>query len=232
MAPLTGDDFHNPKLTGPRASKHIPGGGLFSAYGSVKINAPPEVVYDALLNVSEYKDWNTFVYDVKITKNANPHGRKDGAANRLHGGTCMIFYRKLTDDDKREARQVVTLLEKLKVAKDGHHKPCITRIRWQLDNAAITTPGFMLKNEQINEIEEANDGTTIYRTWTVFAGAVAKMARKKLEGPWRDRQQDYCNDLKAWCEKKGSTDVKDEQILLKSEGAQAVESKQEAVASE
>lgn len=201
MAPLTGDDFHNPKLTGPRASKHIPGGGLFSAYGSVKINAPPQVVYDALLNVAEYKEWNTFVYDVKITKNANPHQRA-GAADRLHGGTCMIFYRKFSEDNKAEAREVVTLLEDLKLAKDGHSKPCVTRIRWQLDNAAITTPGFLLKNEQINEIEEARDGTTIYRTWTVFAGPVAKVMRKKFEVVWRNRQQDWCRDLKEWCEKK------------------------------
>jgi hypothetical protein len=201
MAPLTGEDFHNPKLTGPRASKHIPGGGVFSAYGSVKINAPPQVVYDVLLNVGEYKDWNTFVYDVHITKTNDPHHT---TGTRLTGGTCMIFYRKITDNPlkKAEVRHVVTLVEKLKLSKEGHNSPCVTRIRWQLDNAAITTPGFLMKSEQINEIEEADDGTTTYRTWTVFGGPIAKFLRKNLEEPWRDRTQDWCRDLKERSEMK------------------------------
>ena len=202
MAPLVGDDFTNPKLTGPRASKHIPNGGLYSSYGEARINAPPQVVYDALLNVGDYKKWNTFVYDTKITKNSNPHDHTAGGLRRITGGTCMIFYRKISHSPeyKAESRQVVTLVEKLKLSKDGHSTPCITRVRWQLDNAAITTPGFILKNEQINEIEEAADGTTIYRTWSVFAGPVAKFMRKKLEKPWRDRTQDWCRDLKEYCE--------------------------------
>ena len=90
MPALTGDDFHNPSLTGPRASHNIPNGGLFSAYGSVKINAPPEAVYNAILNVSEWKQWNTFVYDVKITKNPNPHDRSDGAHDSDSGRSRQI----------------------------------------------------------------------------------------------------------------------------------------------
>lgn len=71
-----------------------------------------------------------------------------------------------------------------------------------LDNAAITTPGFLLKCERINEIEEAADGTTIYRTWEVFAGPVAKVMRKKLEMKWKERLQESTVDLKKWCEGK------------------------------
>ncbi|KAK3057693.1 hypothetical protein LTR09_001877 [Extremus antarcticus] len=221
MAPLIGADFSNPKLTGPRASKNIPGGGLFSSYGETRINAPPQVVYDALLNVGDYPKWNTFVYDVKITKNSDPHSHRAGGHKRITGGSCMIFYRNITHKPayKTEARQVVTLVEKLKLSKEGHQMPCVTRIRWQLDNAAITTPGWMMRNEQINEIEEASDGTTIYRTWCVFGGPVAKFVRKKLEMPWRDRTQDWCRDLKEWCEKKVEDgDVESEQVRRKSEG--------------
>ena len=201
MAPLTGEDFHNPELTGPRPSKNIPNGGLFSSYASTKINTPPEIVYDAILHVGEWKEWNTFIYDVKITKNPNPH---ENAHGRMTGGTCMVFYRNITHDppEKAEARQVVTLVEKLKLSKDGHSSPCITRIRWQLDNAAISTPGFMLKCERTTEIEESHDGMTIYRTWEVFSGPVARTVRKKFEKPWRDRMQDSCQDLKKWCEEK------------------------------
>jgi len=236
MAPLTGDDFHNPDLTGPRASHNIPNGGLFSSYATVRINAPPQVVYDAILNVGEWKEWNSFVYDVKITKNPNPHEVKGSAHKRMTGGTCMIFYRNLTHDppEKIEGRQVVTLVEKLKVSSEGHSHPCVTRIRWMLDNAAITTPGFLLKCERINEIEEVGDGTTVYRTWEVFSGPVARTMRKKFEKNWRDRMQESAQDLKKWCETKHaqgesvSTNVAKGQSV----GGQPVEVKPDQVASE
>ena len=231
MAPLVGENFHNPTLTGPRASHNIPGGGLFSSYASTKINAPPQVVYDAILNVGEWKEWNTFVYDVKITKNANPHDRKDLAHKRITGGTCMVFYRNVSYDppDKTESRQVVTLVEKLKLSTDGHSSPCVTRIRWMLDNAAISTPGFMLKVERINEIEETHDGTTIYRTWEVFSGPVARFVRKKFEIPWRDRMQESCADLKKWCEEKharGDLGGNQSEGKGRSEGGQKQDSEQ------
>ena len=205
MAPLTGDDFHNPSLTGPRPSHFIPNGGLFSAYGSAQINASPEVVYRAILKVGDYKHWNSFVQDVTITKNPSPHHRRDGSANktRMTGGTCMIFHSELVKDPlyKTTSREVATLVEGLKLARDGHGSPCITRIRWSLDNAAISTPGFLLKSERTNEIEEAQDGTTIYRTWQTFSGPIARIVRGKFEHALRERLSDWCRDLKAWCEK-------------------------------
>lgn len=228
MAPkgqLTGHDFHNPHLTGPRASKNIPGGGLFSAYAETRINAPPQVVYDAILDVYEWKDWNSFIYGVTITKNPNPHGKADGSHKRMTGGTCMIFHRKLSDDPNEKqpsSRQVVTLVEKLKLSSDGHKTPCVTRIRWQLDNAAASTPGMLLKTERVNEIEEVGDGTTIYRTWEVFAGPVARFVRKRFEMAWRDRFQEMCADLKKWCEQKAAASTPQPSVggLGKSEGGQ------------
>lgn len=205
MAPLTGDEFHNPSLTGPRTSHFIPNGGLFSAYGSAQINASPETVYRAILNVGDYKHWNSFVQDVTITKNPNPHHRKDGSANskRMTGGTCMIFHSELVKDPqyKTKSREVATMVEELKLARDGHSSPCVTRIRWSLDNAAISTPGFLLKAERTNEIEETPEGTTIYRTWQTFSGPVARVVRGKFEQPLKERLSDWCKDLKAWCEK-------------------------------
>ena len=217
---LTGDEFHNPALTGPRASHNIPGGGLFSCYASVKINAPPQVVYDAILNVGEWKEWNSFIYDVKITKNPNPHGKGAGSHRRMTGGTCMVFYRNLTHDppEKISSRQVVTLVEKLKTSSNGHTRPCVTRIRWSLDNAAITTPGFLLKGERVNEIIEQPDGTTIFRTWEVFAGPVARFVRKKFEMPWKDRLNEMCQDLKKWCEGRVATGEVKQSVDVGGEG--------------
>jgi hypothetical protein len=93
-----------------------------------------------------------------------------------------------------------------------------------LDNAAITTPGFLLKCERINEIEEAEDGTTVYRTWEVFSGPIARTMRKKFEKNWKDRLQESTVDLKKWCEQKHTKgETVDEGARGKSEGGQAVE---------
>lgn len=119
----------------------------------------------------------------------------------MTGGTCMVFFRNLNGGDKRlESRQVVLLVEKLKLRADGHSGNCVTRIRWGLDNAAITTPGFMLKCERVNEIEELEDGSTMYRTWESFGGPVARTVRRKFEAAWRERLQDWSQDLKGYCE--------------------------------
>jgi hypothetical protein len=204
---LKGDDFHNPALTGPRPSHNIPNGGLFSAYANTKINASPKAVYDAILDVGEWKQWNTFVHDVTITKNPHPHARKEGSSKRIAGGACMIFHVKMSDDYKTTSREVVTLIENLKLSKDGHSTPCITRIRWRLDNAAISTPSFLLKAERTIEIEEAHDGTTIYRHWQTFGGPISRFVRSKFEQPLKDRMVDWCKDLKKWVEeKKGDED--------------------------
>lgn len=120
----------------------------------------------------------------------------------MTSGTCMIFHSELVKDPqyKTTSREVCTSAQPLKLAKDGHNSPCITRIRWSLDNAAISTPGFLLKAERTNEIEEASDGTTIYRTWQTFSGPVARIIRHKFEAPLRERLADWCSDLKKWCE--------------------------------
>lgn len=126
MAPLEGDAFHDPANTGPRASHYIPSGGLFSAYRSIKIDAPPEVVYRALLKVGDYPKWNTFVQSVEITKNPNPHQRRDGSTNsqRMTSGTHMIFHVEMVKDpsQKQTSREVCTVAQPLKLAKDGHSK--------------------------------------------------------------------------------------------------------------
>ena len=201
---LQGEDFHNASLTGPRASHAIPDGGTFSAYASAEMNASPEIVYNAILDVGTYREWNSFVDDVTITKTTNPHGQGHGTDNskRLAGGTCMIFHSRVVKDPeyRSKSREVVTLVEDLKLAKDGHSTPCITRIRWRLDNAAISTPGFLLKAERTNEIEETADKTTIYRTWETFSGPVSRIIKYKFEAALKDRMTDWCNDLKAWCE--------------------------------
>lgn len=65
-----------------------------------------------------------------------------------------------------------------------------------LDNANLFAPGFIMKTERVNEIEELEDGGTRYRTWITFAGMGAKSWKKKYAEATQQRVQDFCRDLK------------------------------------
>lgn len=180
MAPpkpiLEGDDFRNPNLTGPRKTHDIPTGGVFSVYSETHILAPPKAVYDTLLAVRQYKDWNSFITNVVITK--HPHSHDPVLV--LTQGTFMTMTIRTSDAEEQTNRIVCTYLEKLRTHGDGHRshsyerkhdaatgatthapKPPVTRIRWVLDNANLFTPRFVLKSVWTHELEEQSDGTTI-----------------------------------------------------------------------
>lgn len=84
---LTGAAFHDASQTGPRATHSIPTGGLFSVYASTTIAAPPRAVLDALLDIQNWTEWNTFVPSVDITSHPHPHTK----VLHMEEGTNMTF---------------------------------------------------------------------------------------------------------------------------------------------
>jgi hypothetical protein len=144
--------------------------------------------------VRKYHEWNTFVVDVLITKHSNPHSR----TLKMEQGTFMTFTVQMTPDEKTSSKEVVRHLEALKTRRENNSTTgkYVTRIRWTMDNAGILAPGFMLKTERINEIEELEDGTTVYRTWITFGGLGAKFVKKKYEQALQGKLVDFCRDLR------------------------------------
>ncbi|KAK4541089.1 hypothetical protein LTR36_008314 [Oleoguttula mirabilis] len=196
--PLQGEAFHDPSNTGPRPTPQIPTGGTFSVYAATHIHAPPAAVYDALLDIQKWKEWNTFVFDVTIT--AHPHAHHTGL--RMMEGTNMLFHVAMTPDDRATtSKEACSHVEPLK-PKAVHGPKAVTRIRWNLHNAAVMAPGFVIKAERVNEIEEAEGGGTLYRTWETFGGLAAKTVKKKHEQNLKDRFADWCADLKKYVEGK------------------------------
>ena len=198
MAPsnvLTGDAFHDSTNTRPRASSTIPDGGTFSVYSSIDIQAPPTYVWNAIVNVSEYKEWNTFVPDVTITKQTSPQA----TTSTIELGSRMTFDVQMTKDTKTKSKEVVNHFETLPQAGvDSSGK--ITRIHWVLDNAGSMAPTFIIKAERTNEIEETAGGFTRYRTWEVFGGWSASVIRWMYGEALRERFQDWSRDLKKRAE--------------------------------
>ena len=172
--PLSGDAFHDPSNTGPRTTQQIRDGGTFSVYASIAINAPTQVVYDAILDVQKWHEWNTFVPKVDITGHPHPHkGRL-----KMMEGTNMTFHVQMTPNEQTTSKETCSHCEPLKMrTKHGSmpladslpHEPSLpdnlttsakgteylgkaplTRIRWNLHNASIMTPGWVIKAERVS----------------------------------------------------------------------------------
>ena len=113
----------------------------------------------------------------------------------------MTFHVQMNPTVKTTSKESCTHIEPLK-SRAKYGEKAITRIRWNLHNAAISTPGFILKSERVNEIEEAVDGGTEYRTWSTFGGWVARFVRSKYAEDLGERFEDWCRELKEYCEEK------------------------------
>ncbi|KJX93853.1 hypothetical protein TI39_contig4246g00005 [Zymoseptoria brevis] len=190
----TDNRFRSNAHTGPRATPTLPKGGLFSIYAETEIPTPAKFPYEALLDVRKYHEWNTYIIDVLITKHSNPHSR----TLKMEQGTFMTFTVQMTPEERTSTKEVVRHLEPLKTraANNSTTGKYVTRIRWTMDNAGILAPGFMLKTERVNEIEELEDGTTVYKTWLSFGGLGAKFVKKKYEKALQGKLSDFCHDLK------------------------------------
>ncbi|TKA66141.1 hypothetical protein B0A55_09794 [Friedmanniomyces simplex] len=196
--PLEGDAFRDASSSGPRATPGILNGGVFSIYGDIPIDAPPEAVYDAILDIDKWKDWSTFVSEVEIT--SHPHSHLKNL--KMMEGTNMIFHVNLTDTEKTTSREVCAHIGKLRTLADHEHSHALTHIRWDLHNATSMLPGYLLKAQRVNEIEDLGGGKTMYRTWETFAGWTAGHHKKRYEETLKDRFQDWCRDLKKYVEAK------------------------------
>jgi len=114
-------------------------------------------------------------------------------------GTFMIFHLNLIETDKLSLRGACAHIGQLRTL-ENHAAPALTHIRWDLHNATTMMPGFVLKAQRVNEIEDLGNGRSMYPTWETFAGWKASGLKKKYEQILKDKFQDWCKDLKKYVE--------------------------------
>ena len=161
---LEGDAFRDPSNSGPRKTHDIEG-GVFSIYAETEINAPPEAVVAALLDVQKWHEWNSFIPFVQIT--SHPHSHKKHL--KMMEGTNMIFHLQITPEEQITTREACSHIGQIRTLAN-HAAPALTHIRWDMHNATSMLPGFLLKAQRVNEIEDLGKGKCIYRTWGVVWG--------------------------------------------------------------
>lgn len=181
--------------TDTRATPTIPTGGLFSPYATAHINASPLAVYEAIIDVASWKQWNSFVPSVTMKPTS---GSSD--TSKLFKNASMTFKVNMTYGTSTVSKELVNVLDP--PPSQESRAGSITRICWILDNKAIVTPRFLMHAERVNEIEDRGDGTCVYRTWETFGGPVARIVRWKYEAILKERFKDWVKDLKTYVETK------------------------------
>ena len=193
----------DPAFTGSRPSPTLPNGGTFSCFNKVRIDAPAEAVYNALVDVSTWKEWNNFVPEVTCDEPGSA-AQKDGRPPLLltEGMDIMLHCRMGGDGKTTKSGEVVVQVGPLKTrgredTEEAGLETARSTIRW----VAKGYPSFLLKAEHVNWIDDNGDGTTTYTHWETFGGAFAIAIRTMFGASLHGHFIAWAENLKAYVEK-------------------------------
>jgi len=181
--------------THPRPTPTVPN-PTFSVPGHAIIDAPIEAVYDALLDLASYREWNTLVTNATVTKPAVGQT----STTRMQKGTHFDLRVKMNEKASlQSSKELCNLAEPVKKSSEADPTPTTT-VSWVMDSAGLMS--YLLQAEHINELTDLGDGRTEYTHWESFGGVVS-YAVKWLAGDDLARHfRSWPGDLKAYVEKK------------------------------
>lgn len=195
------EEFLDITSMAPRPCHLVPNGGTFSVLGHSIINAPPRAVYDAIIDLSSYNNWNSFFKDAVVSKPAAGQSDK----SKMMTGAHMKFTVDMGNASPTTSAELVTLVEPLKTlesggeaGKDGERPT--TTIRWCFDNGTLYVPQFVLKSEHMNEVIDIGDGKTELVHWETFGGLAAGFLKSRYGDHLRKVFNNWADELKAYVE--------------------------------
>ena len=189
----------------PRESVILP------TYASIEIDAPASVVWEVLLNVNKYPNWNSFC--PKVTIRSQPQGTDTHDPN-LHNGTSFIFH--VVMDSKKPTSYTETQLRVLDISTPDQPSSYIPQAKLDSDPAFTsdlsklyriswtTEGGFVargLKSERFHEIIVLNEKSCLVRTWECQGGSLARAVKWMYKDTLKQKFVEWCEDLKRESEK-------------------------------
>lgn len=183
----------------PRPSPTVPS-PTFSVLGHAIINAPPAAVYDALLDLPNYRNWNTFIPGAKLKKTspeANPE------TTHMHTGAVFEFTVKMkeTSDSLTTSTELCTLAEPLRTSTPEDPFP-VTTATWVYDVSGIPLLKHLIWSEHVNEIIDLGDGRTEYVHWESFGGVLATFIKWFASDDLARSFRNWPEELKVYVEGK------------------------------
>lgn len=182
----------------PRPSPTVPN-PTFSVLGHAIIDAPPAAVYDALLDLPNYRNWNTFIPAATIKQ----PGVGQTETARMHTGATFEFKVKMkaTSDSLTTSKEHCTLAEPLKTSTAEDPTPTTTAT-WIFDVSGIPLLKYLLQSEHVNEIIDLGDGRTEYVHWESFGGVLATLIKWFNSEDLARAFRGWADELKVYVESK------------------------------
>jgi hypothetical protein len=184
----------------PRPSPTVPS-PTFSVLGHTIINAPPAAVYDALLDLPNYRNWNTFIPSAELKKPGSTKPDNKNTTTHMHTGAVFEFTVKMkpNSDSLTKSTEICTLAEPLKTSSPEKPFP-VTTATWIYDVSGIPLLKYLLWSEHVNEIIDLGDGRTEYVHWEAFGGALATPMKWFAANDLARAFRDWPEELKVYVE--------------------------------
>ncbi|CAN8100302.1 unnamed protein product [Discula destructiva] len=170
-------------------------GGAFSIISALRIAAPPDDVFAAVLEHSAWPAWNRFVRRVTIVSAPPPSPSpsasaleaamaSDDGSRYIKKGTKMTFEVHLDPDDAHKSTSQgmeVTLLEPFDTAAAAADADAAGeqsgRRGWRVAWTGTSMPGLLLRTERVQEFVDDGEGGTEYTCWETMYGPLAPVVR-------------------------------------------------------
>lgn len=173
---------------------------------SIRINAPARKVFNAVLNVGEYKEWNTWIPEVDIK--SQPEGVNQGIG-RLHKGTLFVFH--VIMDAKKPGAKTATELRVSDVStpeEQSDYVPAellteehgftsdlskVYRVAWKSEGGFVS---MGLRTERFHEVIEISENECEVRTWEIMGGPIAYTVKWMFSKTLAEKFKLWCTELK------------------------------------
>lgn len=182
----------------PRPSPAVPN-PTFSVLGHAIINAPPSAVHNALLDLSNYGKWNTFIPSATIKRPA----AGQTSTTHMQQGTQFEFRVKMSEKSTTSSNELCTFVEPVKVASEDDERPTTT-VRWCFDSSGVPLLKYLLQAEHVNELTDLGDGRTEYVHWESFGGTLATFIKWSNGEGLGQNFRNWAEDLKKYVEDQAS----------------------------
>ncbi|KAK4555216.1 hypothetical protein LTR86_007512 [Recurvomyces mirabilis] len=185
---------------------------ILQMYGSKKINASGQQILDAVLDVSNYGKWNTFVPEAKIE--VHPPGGVENL-NNMQLGSIMTF--QVVMDASKPNNKTATGLKVTDISTPAHpsdYVPATTResnssfysdlsklyrVCWKTEGGFVSRG---LRGERFHEIIVLGENECEVRTWECQGGILARTVKWMFQKTLMEKFELWLVDLKGYCEGK------------------------------
>ena len=197
---------------------------ILAVHGSTHIAAPASLVWQILLDVSKYPQWNTFC--PRATVHSQPQAVATTEKHVLQKDTSVTFHvvmdsskpLKITDTQLRVTdvstpeRPSDYVFRENQSAEDTSFTRDLTkvyRISWTTEGGFVARG---LRSERFHEIIELGEHSCEVRTWECQGGILARAVKFYYKDVLMTKFQQWCDELKVEAEKldkeqKQTTDI-------------------------